>query len=81
MKVIDTDIAMLSELLEVDVCRLYQYSNHQHKHYRSCTIKKSNNKERQLGVPDKYLKHIQRQILDKLLYTLPVSDYATVYCK
>lgn len=81
MKVIDKDVAMLSETLGIDVQKLYQYSNNQPKHYTSCTIKKPNGKERKLSVPNKYLKYIQRQILDNLLYTLPISDYATAYCK
>lgn len=81
MKLIDKDVAMLSEKLGIEVQKLYQFSNNQEKHYTSHTIKKANGKERKLNVPNEYLKYIQRQILEKILYTIPVSQYATAYYK
>lgn len=76
----DKDIITISETLGVDIPKLYQFSNKQNKHYSQCVIKKNNGKERKLNVPNKYLKHIQRMILKKYLYTLPISKYATAYC-
>lgn len=32
-------------------------------------------------MPNEYLKLVQRRILERYLYTLSVSEYATAYCK
>lgn len=80
MKATDKDVLAISEALGINVQKLYQFSNNQHKHYTQCVIRKKNGKERKLSVPNKYLKYIQRLILEKYLYTLPVSEYATAYC-
>ena len=58
---------------------LYSVSNHINKHYRPVEIPKGNGEFRQLYVPDRFLKAIQRSINEKLLSTEEISPYATAY--
>lgn len=58
---------------------LYSVSNHIHKHYHSVKIPKGNGEFRQLYIPDKFLKSIQRRINDRLLSLEDISSYATAY--
>lgn len=76
---VNSDVIRVSEILGISVRDLYQFSNNQAKHYHLASIPKKNGGVRELNVPSHYLKHIQRVILDKLLYGLPVSEYAKAY--
>ncbi len=58
---------------------LYSVSNYINKHYHSVKIPKENGEFRQLYVPDKFLKSIQRSINEKLLSLEEISPYATAY--
>lgn len=58
---------------------LYTVSNHINKHYEPIKIPKGNGEFRQLYVPDRLLKAIQRAINEKLLSTEEISPYATAY--
>lgn len=75
----DQGVLAVSQVLGVEICTLYQYSNRQNKHYSRTTIRKENGKERTLHVPCRTLKYIQRRILEKYLYKLSVSEFATAY--
>lgn len=76
---VNSDVIRVSEILGISVIDLYQFSNNQSNHYRLVSIPKKSGGIRELNVPSHYLKHIQRCILDKLLYSLPVSEYAKAY--
>ena len=76
---VNSDVIRVSEILGISVRNLYQFSNNQAKHYHLASIPKKSGGVRELKVPSRYLKHIQRVILDKLLYGLPVSEYAKAY--
>ena len=58
---------------------LYTVSNHINKHYEPVKIPKGNGEFRQLYVPDRLLKAIQRAINEKLLSAEEISPYATAY--
>ena len=55
------------------------YSASTYKHYYKTKIPKGNGEERELSVPDEFLKAIQRKIVEKLLCFEEVSPYATAY--
>ena len=76
---VNKDVVRVSEILDINIRDLYQFSNNQAKHYYAASIPKKNGGVRELNVPSHYLKHIQRKILDKMLYSLPVSEYAKAY--
>lgn len=93
MNDIDNDIIRISEELDVPLKKLYMLSNNRiryHKrnqrkcysNYRKVIIHRGRgHKNRVLKVPNEYLKLVQRRILERYLYTLSVSEYATAYCK
>ena len=58
---------------------LYTAANHIHKHYHSVKIPKGNGDFRQLYVPSKALKLLQRCIATRLLSFEEISPYATAY--
>lgn len=58
---------------------LYSVSNHINKHYKPIKIPKGNGEFRQLYVPDRFLKAIQRSINETLLSSEEISPYATAY--
>lgn len=60
---------------------LYAIANHTHRHYHSVVIAKRDKSARHLLVPDPILKKIQKNILQKVLYEIPVSNYAMAYQK
>lgn len=60
---------------------LYAVSNHTERHYISVMIPKKNGGCRKLQVPDPMLKRIQRNILQQVLNSMPVSSYARAYYK
>ena len=76
---VNKDVVRVSEILGINIRALYQFSNNQAKHYYAVSIPKKNGGERKLNLPSHYLKHIQRTILDKMLYSLSVSEYAKAY--
>ena len=93
MNDIDNDIIRISEELDVPLKKLYMLSNNRiryHKrnqkkcysNYRKVIIHRGRgHKNRVLKVPNEYLKLVQRRILERYLYMLSVSEYATAYCK
>lgn len=58
---------------------LYSVSNNTSAHYKSVQLPKGSGDFRDLSVPDKLLKAIQKQINDVLLPLEPISPYATAY--
>lgn len=60
---------------------LYAISNHPEKYYTLKYINKKNGKKRELLIPNKTLKSIQKNILKNVLYGLSVSKYVTSYQK
>lgn len=73
------ELSSLTNELGFTAHALYTASNNTSKHYYKTKIPKSNGEERELTVPDEFLKSIQRRIVDKLLYFEEVSPYATAY--
>lgn len=58
---------------------LYSVSNNINKHYHKVKIPKNNGEERELSVPDKFMKAIQKRILNVILYHDEISQYAMAY--
>ncbi len=58
---------------------LYRVSNRVSAHYDHFRVPKRDGGFRELSIPDRLLKSIQRQINEKLLCTEPVSPFATAY--
>ena len=88
----DLDVLRLSVILDVPPDKLYMLSNdrkprntrkeNSYSNYHTVVIKRcGKGKDRALSVPNAFLKAVQRRILDRLLYKLPVSEYSTAYRK
>lgn len=60
---------------------IYSISNNVEKNYKIYRIKKKNGKNRTIYEPNSLLKHIQRQILVKILNNKAISKYAKAYHK
>lgn len=60
---------------------LYSISNNIENNYKTFKIKKNNGKYRNIYEPNKTLKYIQRQILNKVLCERKVSKFAKAYIK
>lgn len=73
------EISTLSHDLDIPVKTLYAISNSVRRHYHPVNLPKGDGTFRQLTVPDKILKKIQRRITECLLVHLPISRYATAY--
>ena len=73
------ELSSLTNELGFSAHTLYSASNYTHKHYYKTKIPKGNGEERELSVPDEFLKAIQRKIVEKLLCFEEVSPYATAY--
>lgn len=58
---------------------LYSLSNHISSHYYQTKIPKKNGEDRELSVPDEFLKMVQKKIVESLLVYEEVSPYATAY--
>ena len=71
------ELSSLTNELGFSAHALYSASNY--KHYYKTRIPKENGEERELSVPDEFLKAIQRKIVEKLLCFEEVSPYATAY--
>lgn len=66
---------------EKQLACLYTISNQAEKYYQPFSIEKRDGTQRQLLAPKSILKKIQQNILHRLLEQIPVSQYATAYCK
>lgn len=87
----DAHIIQLSQLLELSVPKLYMLSNDEningrhrkkcyYRNYHRVILKRTREKKiRVLNVPNFLLKTVQRRILHRILYKLPVSEYAFAY--
>lgn len=75
------DIKHLSKLLGTEDCELINIINLKYFNYKEIKISKKSGGCRILRVPSKKLSLIQRWILDKILYNIPVSDYSHGFCK
>lgn len=87
---IDLDVLGLSVLLDVPPEKLYMLSNDRsvrneerddrYSNYHTVVIHRGRGrKNRVLSVPNDFLKAVQRRILDRCLYKLPVSRFSTAY--
>lgn len=77
--VVYKEVSSLIDDLEFSGKALYSLSNHINKHYRGIQIPKKSGGYRQLYVPDRFLKSVQRRINEKLLLMEEISPYATAY--
>ena len=87
----DVDVMLVAEVLGVPVHRLYMLSSDRmsrnkrggsySNYHQSVIYSGRSKKKRVLTVPNGFLKTVQRRILHRCLYKLPVSEYATAYCK
>lgn len=75
------DTIQLSHLLGVTNRSLWEILRDPDSHYHHFSIKKSGGGFRNISVPDPLLKKIQRNISDKILSCIPVSEYAMAYKK
>ena len=64
---------------EKELATLFALSKEPEKHYQVIYLKKTDGSKRQILAPDYLLKLVQRQILDKLLIKLPISNFAMAY--
>ena len=73
------ELSSLSSDLGFSAKALYSVSNDLDSHYHSAQIPKGDSGERQLSVPDSFLKTIQVRIYERLLSLETISPYATAY--
>ena len=73
------ELSSLEQDLGISARTLYAVSNNLSKHYHKVSLPKKRGGHRNLSVPDKVLKSIQRRIADILLIHMPVSRYAKAY--
>lgn len=73
------ELSSLTNELGFTAHALYTASNNIKRHYYKTKIPKGNGEERELSVPDEFLKAIQRKIAQKLLCYEEVSPHATAY--
>lgn len=60
---------------------IYSISNNVENNYKVFKIRKRNGKYRTIYEPNSILKHMQKQILNNVLYDISVSEYAKAYKK
>ena len=60
---------------------IYAISNNVENNYKVFKIRKRNGKYRTIYEPNSILKHMQKQILNNVLYDIKVSEYAKAYKK
>ena len=77
--IIYTELSSLERDLGIQAKTLYAVSNNLSKHYRKVRLPKKSGGYRNLSIPDKLLKTIQKRIADVLLIHMPVSKYAKAY--
>ncbi len=75
------DTYQLSHILRIGRKNLFSILNNCDKNYNRIDFKKANGKTRVLHSPKSRLKAIQKIILNKILYKIPISKYATAYHK
>lgn len=75
------DTHQLARELGVNVKNLWLSAKKCDSMYRPITVKKKNGGIRKLNAPQSQLRNIQRLILTKILYRLPVSEFATAYIR
>lgn len=73
------ELQTLERDLGISAQKLYALANSITKHYHIVSIPKGNGAQRTLSIPDETLKQVQRRIAERLLCTMPVSQYATAY--
>ena len=73
------DIYQLSHLFNDFNKNVFKISKNANSHYKKKVLRKSNGGKRILHAPDETLKFYQRRILEKILYKIPISKYATAY--
>ncbi len=81
METTTTELKQLCDTLGFSKRALYCASNSIYKRYHSVSIPKANGDSRELTVPDKFMKSIQRSIVDNILRKVPTSPYAIAYKK
>jgi len=75
------NVDQLSKELGYTVKHLYYLANNEETIYKSFYIKKKNGGKRQILVPDKRLKYIQRWILENILSHIPIHVAAMGFVK
>ncbi len=73
------ELSSLVQDLGYSARTLYGISNQIGRHYHPVSIPKADGGIRQLSVPDKVLKTVQKRIYEVLLAPEPISPYATAY--
>ena len=73
------ELSSLERDLGLSAKTLYAVSNNLNKHYRKASLPKKSGGYRNLSVPDKVLKSIQKRIAEILLIHSPTSRYAKAY--
>lgn len=61
--------------------KLYSMSSNIEKNYQVKKIPKRNGKTRTIYAPSYYLKNVQKNILNNILYKVDTYDFVTAYCK
>lgn len=77
--IIYKELSSLVTDLGISAKALYSASNGIASHYRRVQIPKNGGGYRELAVPDKFLKSIQRRIAERLLVYEEISPYAAAY--
>ena len=75
------DAYQLADFFAIKRSRLFELTKNTSQYYTAFQIKKKNGKARQLYAPSSPLKSCQSTINHRILSHLPVSEYATAYCK
>ena len=73
------ELSSLEQDLGINAKTLYAVSNNLGKHYHKAKLPKKSGGFRNLSVPDKVMKSIQKRITEVLLIHMPVSRYAKAY--
>ena len=81
MKIIYRELSSLEKDIGVSARALYTLSYRRDRHYRTVFVPKGNGEKRELHVPDKFLKTVQKRIAETILFDEPVSVYAKAYRK
>lgn len=71
----------LAHHLKTPLDELYSLSKERTKNYHIFTIKKSSGTDREIQAPNRKLKAVQRNILDTVLYHVPLNNYAEGFRK
>lgn len=75
------DTYQLADFLVIKRKELFSLTKEAYKYYNSFEITKKNGKSRRLYAPTGRLKACQHTIYRRILKSIPVSNYATAYCK